>query len=68
MMKTMMPLFYLLEQGGKYIQYVKYGCALAGVPVGEPRPPLMPLSEAEKARFRGLYEAVKAANVPAMGR
>ena len=30
----MLPLIYLLENGGKYIQYVKFGCELAGIPVG----------------------------------
>ena len=33
-MSTMMPMIYLLENGGKYIQYVKFGCELAGIPVG----------------------------------
>lgn len=63
-MAAMMPLFYLLEQGGKYIQYVKYGSELAGLPVGNTRAPLKPLTDDEKANFRRLYEAVKAANLP----
>ncbi|GIK96895.1 MAG: dihydrodipicolinate synthase family protein [Alphaproteobacteria bacterium] len=63
LMRAMLPVFYLLEQGGKYIQYVKYGCELAGLPVGTTRGPLMPLSDAEKAQFRSLYEGVKAAGL-----
>ncbi len=63
LMRALLPLFYLLENGGKYIQYVKYGCELAGVPAGDPRPPLQPLNDEEKARFRELFEAVKSANL-----
>ena len=63
LMRTMLPMFYLLEQGGKYIQYVKYGCELAGIPVGQPRLPLLPLSEDEKAEFRRLYQQLKDAKI-----
>ena len=63
LMHAMLPLFYLLEQGGKYIQYVKHGCELAGLPVGAPRRPLLPLTDDEKARFRQLYDRVKAADI-----
>jgi len=55
-MRRLLPLFMLMEQGGKYLQFCKYGCELAGVKVGEPRPPLLPLSTDEKKRFRVLYE------------
>ena len=65
-MAAMMPLFYLLEQGGKYIQYVKYGTQLAGYAVGEIREPLQGLTATEKENFRRLYEGVKAANLPAL--
>lgn len=63
LMRAMLPLFYLLEQGGKYIQYVKYGCELAGIPVGTARRPLLPLSGEEKEAFRRLYDAVKSADL-----
>jgi 4-hydroxy-tetrahydrodipicolinate synthase len=63
-MATLMPVFFLLEQGGKYIQFVKYGGELAGLKLGPPRPPVQTLSEAEKAQFRALYEKVKAADLP----
>ena len=32
-----LPLLNLLEQGGKFCQYVKYGCELSGLPVGVTR-------------------------------
>lgn len=63
LMHAMLRVFYLLENGGKYIQHVKYGCELAGAPVGEPRRPLQSLSDDEKARFRQLYDAVKQAKL-----
>ena len=59
LMHAMMPLLYLLENGGKYLQYVKYGCELAGSPVGHARPPLAPLAADEKARFKKLWDGVK---------
>ena len=57
----MLPLIYLLENGGKYIQYVKFGCELAGIPVGPVRPPMGGLTAEEKDEFRRLYEDLKAA-------
>jgi 4-hydroxy-tetrahydrodipicolinate synthase len=54
LMMDLLPMFMLMEQGGKYLQYCKYGCELAGVPVGDARRPLLPLSAGEKAAFRKL--------------
>ncbi|MBU3055789.1 dihydrodipicolinate synthase family protein [Pseudomonas indica] len=56
----LLPLLNLLEQGGKFCQYVKYGCELAGLPVGPTRRPLLPLSETEKAIFARAYEQLVA--------
>jgi len=60
LMRDLLPIFMLMEQGGKYLQYCKYGCELAGVPTGETRRPLLPLSAEEKSRFRKLYEQAAA--------
>ena len=38
-------------ESGKFVQKVKYGCELAGTPVGNTRRPLLPLSNDEKAAF-----------------
>lgn len=51
-----LPMLNLMEQGGKFCQYVKYGCELAGMPVGETRRPLLPLTQAEKDRFRKVFQ------------
>jgi 4-hydroxy-tetrahydrodipicolinate synthase len=42
---------------------VKYGCELAGIPVGPARRPLRPLDDEEKAKLRRLYEELKAAGI-----
>ena len=46
-------------ESGKFVQKVKYGCELMGIPVGEPRRPLLPLSDPEK---RELARVIAAAN------
>lgn len=51
-----LPMLNLLEQGGKFCQYVKYGCELAGTPVGVTRRPLLPLNQAEKDQFRNAFQ------------
>ena len=51
-----LPLLSVLEQGGKFCQYVKYGCELSGLPVGNTRRPLLPLSAAEKAKLKVVYD------------
>jgi len=56
LMADLLPIFMLMEQGGKYLQYCKYGCELAGVPVGETRRPLLPLDDKERAAFRQVFE------------
>lgn len=54
--QRLLPMLNLLEQGGKFCQYIKYGCELAGLPVGPARAPLLSLSEDEKATFKRKYE------------
>jgi dihydrodipicolinate synthase/N-acetylneuraminate lyase len=45
-------------ESGKFVQKVKYGCELAGTPVGIARRPLLPLNAEEKADFRMAMEPV----------
>ena len=63
-MRALFPAMNSLE-AGKFIQKVKYGAALSGVPVGVTRPPLYPLSEAEKADFKRAFEIANADPVAA---
>lgn len=58
-MDRLMPLLQDME-AGKYNQKAKYGLELAGVPCGETRPPLMPLSAREKAAFAELFQLATA--------
>lgn len=57
MMKTLYRAMNSLESG-KFVQKVKYGCELQGVPVGDCRAPLGPLTDAEKAEFRAAMEPI----------
>lgn len=59
-MAAMMPLMSVLEQGGKFIQSVKYGVTLAGRFAGVTRKPLLGLDEAEKRQLEGVIGTLKA--------
>jgi len=43
-MSVTLPLMRVLEQGGKFVQSVKYGCELAGLRPGPPRLQLQSLT------------------------
>jgi 4-hydroxy-tetrahydrodipicolinate synthase len=47
-------------ESGKFVQKVKYGCELIGIPVGEPRRPLLPLNDAEKRELATVLAAANA--------
>jgi 4-hydroxy-tetrahydrodipicolinate synthase len=57
MMKTLYRAMNILESG-KFVQKIKYGCALQGLPVGEGRAPLGSLTNDEKAEFRAAMEPI----------
>lgn len=48
----MLPTLELMEGGGKYTQFVKAACGLAGHPVGPPRQPLLAPNAGECARLK----------------
>jgi len=56
-MATLFTAMNILESG-KFVQKVKYGCELQGIPVGESRMPLGPLTAEEKAAFRAAMEPI----------
>ena len=47
-MTAMLPLMQALEQGGKFVQFIKHGVAMEGLRSGPPRPPLKPLNKDDK--------------------
>ena len=55
-MSAMLPLMRVLEQGGKFIQTIKYGVTLNGIEAGTMRRPLTALNREEK---RNLDQVVK---------
>jgi 4-hydroxy-tetrahydrodipicolinate synthase len=59
LMCQLMPMFTLLEQGGKYIQYCKYGTELRGCGLSAVRPPITDLTARERAHFGELFNAVR---------
>jgi 4-hydroxy-tetrahydrodipicolinate synthase len=54
----LLPALSLMEGGGKYTQFVKAGCALAGHPVGPPRAPLRTATDAELEQLRAALQAL----------
>lgn len=58
-MSAMLPLMRVLEQGGKFVQCIKYGLTLRGIDAGLPRRPLHPLNKDDK---RILEEVVRTMN------
>jgi 4-hydroxy-tetrahydrodipicolinate synthase len=58
-MQVLWPAMNVLESG-KFVQKLKYGCALQGAPVGDCRMPFGPLTEAEKAEFAAAMQPVLA--------
>ena len=55
-MMAMLPLMSVLEQGGKFVQCIKHGLTMRGIPAGPPRKPLQPLNKDDK---RALEQVVK---------
>ena len=58
-MSALMPLMRLLEQGGKFIQTIKYGVELGGRSAGPPRPPLRPLGKEDKRALEQVLGVLK---------
>ncbi|WP_020407843.1 dihydrodipicolinate synthase family protein [Hahella ganghwensis] len=58
-MSAMMPLMRVLEQGGKFIQCVKYGVSMQGYPAALTRRPLHGLTKDEKRSLEQVVRTVK---------
>lgn len=62
----LLPLLSMMENEGKYTQFVKAGCALVGRPVGPPRRPLLPPSSEEIVRLRQKLDDLRMATASAL--
>ncbi|MEO0327652.1 MAG: dihydrodipicolinate synthase family protein [Pseudomonadota bacterium] len=60
-MKAMLPLMSVLEQGGKFVQCIKHGLTLCGIPAGPPRKPLQPLNKDDKREFEQVVRVLNRA-------
>ena len=58
-MSAMLPLMRVLEQGGKFIQCVKYGCELTGRYAGPPRAPLKALNKDDKRQVEQVVRVLQ---------
>lgn len=59
-MSALLPLMRVLEQGGKFVQSIKYVCELAGLPAGPVRKPLAGLQEHQKRELETTVRTLKA--------
>ena len=60
-MRAMMPLMRVLEQGGKFVACVKHGVTLTGIDAGPMMPPLEPLDAGEQAALDAVVRDLRAA-------
>jgi 4-hydroxy-tetrahydrodipicolinate synthase len=58
-MSALLPLMRVLEQGGKFVQCIKYGCEMNGLFAGPPRPPLRPLNKDDKRQLEQVVRVLK---------
>ena len=60
-MSALLPFMRVLEQGGKFVQSIKYGCELAGLQVGGVRPPLRNLTKEQRREVETVIRILKPA-------
>ena len=58
-MSALMPLMRVLEQGGKFIQTIKHGVTMNGIPAGAVRPPLKGLNKDDKRALDQVTRVLK---------
>ncbi|WP_068297853.1 dihydrodipicolinate synthase family protein [Pararhodobacter sp. CCB-MM2] len=58
-MSALMPLMRVLEQGGKFIQCIKYGVEMQGLYAGPPRAPLKALNKDDKRQLEQVVRVLK---------
>jgi 4-hydroxy-tetrahydrodipicolinate synthase len=58
-MSAMMPLMRVLEQGGKFIQTIKYGVTMTGIEASDVRAPLKALNKDDKRALEQVVRVLK---------
>lgn len=58
-MTALIPLMKTLEQGGKFVQSIKFGCELQGITAGPVRKPLRGLTKEMRREFEVVVETVQ---------
>ena len=58
-MSALLPLMRVLEQGGKFVQSIKYGCELAGLPAGPVRKPLKEMTKEQKRELEVVIRTLR---------
>ena len=58
-MSALLPLMRVLEQGGKFVQTIKYGVTLGGIDTGAIRPPLKGLNKDDKRALEQVVRVLK---------
>mgnify|MGYP001799985069 CR=1 FL=1 len=58
-MSAMLPLMRVLEQGGKFIQTIKYGVTMNGIPAEDVRAPLKGLNKDDKRALEQVVRVIK---------
>ena len=58
-MSALLPLMRVLEQGGKFIQNIKFGCEIMGMRAGPPRPPLRALNKDDKRALERVVRVLR---------
>ena len=59
-MSALLPFMAILEQGGKFIQTIKYACQMEGLPAGPVRAPLTELTKEQKRQIETVLKTLKA--------
>ena len=58
-MSALLPFMRVLEQGGKFVQSIKYACELAGLPAGPVRKPLRGMTKEQKRQVEQVVRTLK---------
>lgn len=58
-MSALLPLMRVLEQGGKFVQTIKYGVTHSGIDTGAIRPPLKALNKDDKRALEQVVRVIK---------